>query len=124
MQKTDYLSIVKVEGICGGKAIIEGTRITVRHIVVMVKAGDSTDEILQFYPHLKPVQINDAIRYYHNHWDEIETEIKENRIENVIKKHGAVMDEKGIVRFPSSTFFQTCDPNSTGNTLKRGCILQ
>lgn len=92
---TNHPHIVKVQGVCENKPIIRGTRITVRHIAVMFKAGDTPDEILQAYPHLKPAQIYDAISFYFDHQDEIETEIKENRIENVLNKHGAVIDQKG-----------------------------
>ena len=95
--QTDFPSIVKVKDICHSKAIIEGTRITVRHIVVMLQSGDSVDDILQVYPHLKSAQVHDAIRYYHDYSNEIEREIKENRIENVLKEYDAIMDERGIV---------------------------
>ena len=33
VRRTPYPHIVKIEGVCGGEAIIEGTRIAVRHIV-------------------------------------------------------------------------------------------
>lgn len=99
--QTDFPSIVKVKDICRSKAIIEGTRITVRHIVVMLQSGDSVDDILQVYPHLKSAQVHDAIRYYHDYRNEIEREIKENRIENVLKEYDAIMDERGIVHFPN-----------------------
>ncbi len=98
--QTEHPHIVKVKGVCGGKPIIKNTRITVRHIAVMFKSGDNPDEILQAYPHLTATQVYDAISYYLDHQEEIEIEIKENQIENVLKKHRAVMDEKGIVHFP------------------------
>jgi uncharacterized protein (DUF433 family) len=100
MTKADYPSITKVEGVCGGKAIIRGTRITVRHIATLIQEGVSVDAILETYPHLTRSQVNDALRYYDDHRSEIDAEIKENRIENMLKKYGAAMDERGIVHFP------------------------
>jgi uncharacterized protein (DUF433 family) len=46
-RRTPYPHIVKIEGVCGGEAIIEGTRIAVWHIVGYYhKVGMSVKEIL------------------------------------------------------------------------------
>jgi Uncharacterized conserved protein len=37
---------VKIEGVCGGEAIIEGTPLAVWHIVDSYKGGMSVEEIL------------------------------------------------------------------------------
>ena len=55
---------------------------------------------MQTYPQLRPAAVYDAISYYLDHQPEIEQEIEESRIQNVLAKHGGVMDDKGIVHFP------------------------
>ena len=45
--RTPYPHIVKVDGVCGAQAIIEGTRIAVWHIVgYYYKVGMSVEEML------------------------------------------------------------------------------
>lgn len=46
-----------------GKPVIKGTRITVEHILKLLKQGLSVKEILQDYPHLKRTDITAAIEY-------------------------------------------------------------
>jgi len=50
-------------GIMGGKACIEGTRITVGMILMLISEGTTIDEILAEYPHLSAEDIIDALRY-------------------------------------------------------------
>jgi uncharacterized protein (DUF433 family) len=97
---TEHPHIVRQPGICGGSPIVRGTRITVRHIAVMWKSGEAVAEIVRAYPHLQLSWVFDAISYYLDHRDEIEREMEENRIEDVLARTGAVMDEKGVVHFP------------------------
>ncbi len=53
--------IVCVDGICGGRAIIEGSRVSVRHVTQLCKAGATVDEVLQAHPHLRAAEVYDAI---------------------------------------------------------------
>ncbi|HYN86988.1 MAG TPA: DUF433 domain-containing protein [Ardenticatenaceae bacterium] len=99
VQRTEHPHIVQIEGVCGGRPIIEGSRISVRHIAQLYKAGDTVDEILQAHPHLKPAAVYDAISYYLDHPEEIEREIAENRLEAVMAKYNMEMDEHGFLRF-------------------------
>ncbi|HEV3256973.1 MAG TPA: DUF433 domain-containing protein [Gemmataceae bacterium] len=96
---TEHPHIVRKPGTCGGAPIVRGTRIAVRLIAGMWKAGDAVDEIAKSYLHLQASWIHDAISYYLDHQYEIDREIEENRIEKVLTEHGGVMDEKGVVRF-------------------------
>lgn len=53
--KTLYPHIVRVEGICGGRPIIKGTRTPVRSVAGYYKLGMSIDELLTAQsPHRKP----------------------------------------------------------------------
>jgi prevent-host-death family protein len=49
--------IIRRPEISGGEPIIQGTRISVRHIVERVRAGQSADDILAALPHLTAAQV-------------------------------------------------------------------
>jgi len=92
--------VTRVPGKRGGRPIIRGTGITVSLIARLYKAGDTVDEILESYPHLRPSWVHDAIGYYLDHQDEIEREIRESRIEYLAEQHNLTVDERGFVHFP------------------------
>lgn len=97
---TEHPYITRVPGKRGGRPIIRGTGITVSLIARLYKAGDTVDEILESYPHLRPSWVHDAIGYYLDHQDEIEREIRESRMEYLIEQHDLTIDERGFVQFP------------------------
>jgi uncharacterized protein (DUF433 family) len=99
VRQTEHPYIVRVQGVCGGRPIIKGTRISVRHIAQLYKAGNLVEEIIQAYPHLTAAAVYDAISYYLDHQSEIEQEIIENRLEDLVKKHNLTVDEQGFVHF-------------------------
>lgn len=92
---TEHPHIVQIKDVCGGKPIIKGTRTPVRSIVAYYKLGLSVEEIVEGLPHLSATQVLDALSYYHDHQEEIERDIQENRIETVMKKYSLKMDKEG-----------------------------
>ena len=46
-----------------GKPVVKGTRITVEHILKLIKQGLTLENITQDYPHLKKADIQAAIDY-------------------------------------------------------------
>ena len=100
VNRTEHPYIVCIDGLCGGRPIIEGSRISVRHIAQLYKAGDTVDEMLQAHPDLKAAAVYDAISYYLDHQADIEQEIANNRFEVVQAQVGLDVDDKGIVTFP------------------------
>jgi uncharacterized protein (DUF433 family) len=73
IQRTAYPHIVKIGGVCGGEAIIEGTRIAVWHIVdYYYKLGMSADEISMDWDYLTPAQVFSALAYYHDNLKEVD----------------------------------------------------
>ncbi len=79
---TLYPHIVKVQGVCGGEAIIEGTRIAVWHVVdYYYKVGMSVEEILADWDYLTPSQVYSALAYYYDNKEEIDRVRQENSYE-------------------------------------------
>jgi len=76
--KMEHPHIVRIGGVCGGRPIIAGTRISVRTIVERVRLGDSPEQIMENYPPLTLAQVYDALSYYHEHKSAIEVEMTAN----------------------------------------------
>lgn len=55
--------IVSNPEIMGGKPVIEGTRITVEHILESLAAGRTIEEILDAHPHLTREAIRAALSF-------------------------------------------------------------
>lgn len=88
IQPTEYPHIVRVDGILGGEAIIEGTRIAVWHIVgYYYKVGMSVEDILAEWSYLNPAAIFSALAYYHDHKAEIDRVREENSYEGWLREH-------------------------------------
>ena len=101
-QPTEHPYVVQREGFRGGRPILRGTSFPAWRIVAMWKGGDTMEEIAQAYPHVELAAIYDAMSYYFDHRAEIDEQIAENRIERVLKKHSATMDQNGIISFTDS----------------------
>jgi uncharacterized protein (DUF433 family) len=72
--------IVCTPDTCGGKPRIAGTRIQVKHLVVMhYRQGMSPDDIVSDLPHLTLADIHAALAYYHDHREAINAEIAADR---------------------------------------------
>ncbi|MFQ5854585.1 MAG: type II toxin-antitoxin system prevent-host-death family antitoxin [Anaerolineae bacterium] len=101
----EHPRIVRRPDISGGEPIIRGTRVSVRHIVERVQAGQSVDDILAALPHLTVSQVHDALSYYYDHQAEIDRQIEESRPEQVIAEQGLkvekVAEGVAVVRAPS-----------------------
>jgi uncharacterized protein (DUF433 family) len=69
---TNYRYIVKAEGIRGGNARIEGTRIGVHDVVAYFLLGRDIEGIRDAFPDLTRAQIFECLAYYEDHRAEIE----------------------------------------------------
>lgn len=74
--------ITSKKGVCGGRNIIEGTRIPVWSIIKWYKLGMSIEDIIREFPQLTPSQVHDAFSYYYDNKEEIEKDIADNENEN------------------------------------------
>ncbi len=73
-----WQGIEKTEGVCGGKACIAGTRITVWGLVNARRIGYSEADLLENYPDLSAQDLANAWAYANVFASEIESDIKEN----------------------------------------------
>ncbi len=94
-----YRYVTRTPGVCGGRPILRGTRVTVRAVVGYHKLGLGVDEILAALPHLTPAQIYEALSYYYDHTEEIEQEIQENQLAGLIERYGLQVAADGRITF-------------------------
>ena len=74
--KIQHPYIEKIKGVCGGGAIIKGTRIKVSQIVIEhLDLHKSIEEIVHAHPHLHYWEVYDALSYYYENQTEIDQEI-------------------------------------------------
>ena len=74
MSKIDFRNIEKTPGICGGRAVIAGTRIRASLILGWHRQGMTIEEIVQMYPHLRPSDVHDALAYALDHPAEMDAD--------------------------------------------------
>ena len=72
--------IVATPDTCGGKPRIAGSRIQVKHIVVMhERQGMTPEAIVSEFPHLTLADIHAALAYYHDHREAVNADIRAER---------------------------------------------
>ena len=72
--------IASAPEICGGKPRIAGTRIQVKHLVILHERQHlSPKEIVSDFPHLTLADVYAALAYYHDHRETINAEIAADR---------------------------------------------
>ncbi len=74
-RKGHISKIVKTPGICGGRARIDNTRISVSTIESFRRQGAPVSEILSAYPHLAETDVISAFCYADWHTSEIDAEM-------------------------------------------------
>ena len=88
--KIKHPYVTRKKGVCGGKPIVQRTRIKVAQIAIEYeRMGWTPDEIVQAHPHLTLPQVHDALSYYYSHLDEINADIRssERIVEAIRKQH-------------------------------------
>jgi len=70
--------IVSTPGTCGGRARIDGHRITVEDVAIWhERMGMSPDEIVSAYPSITLADVHAALAYYYENRDRIDADILE-----------------------------------------------
>ena len=60
---SDLLRIETNPDVCSGKPVIRGTRVMVRNVLSMLKAGKSVEQVLASYPSLVREDVDAALDY-------------------------------------------------------------
>ena len=81
MPKTSYRYLVNLPNVCGGKTIVEGTRVGVHDVVGLIVNGATVDEVLRSFPNLTRAQVYECLAYYEDHRPEIDTLVAEQMAE-------------------------------------------
>ena len=68
--QTEHPHIVRLEGVCGGEPVIDGLRVTVRHVATLHRRGETILEIAESLV-LTEAQVFHALSYFFDHQDEI-----------------------------------------------------
>ncbi|SRR5260370_23801731 len=68
--KTEHPHIVRLEGVCGGEPVIDGLRVTVRHVVTLHQRGETILDIAEALG-ITEAQVFHALSYFFDHRDEI-----------------------------------------------------
>ena len=68
--KTDHPHIVRLEGVCGGEPVVDGLRVTVRHVATLHRQGESILEIAEALG-ISEAQVFHALSYFFDHREEI-----------------------------------------------------
>jgi len=75
--------ITSLDGVCGGRSVIKGTRIPVWIIVGWLQRGYNPELIKnEIYPHLSLAEIYDALSFYYENQEMIDRDIAENNIDD------------------------------------------
>jgi uncharacterized protein (DUF433 family) len=97
VRRTEHPHVVQVDGVCGGRPTIEGTRISIDTVAQLLAEGLAAEEIIEFYPSLNQALVHDAISYYHDHKAEIDRSIAENSLEASARREGFAVAEDGRI---------------------------
>lgn len=76
--------VTSTDDVCGGSPVIAGTRFPVRSVVFYIlQLGFTPEEVVARFPYLTLAQVHDALAYYYDNRQEIETDIAANREDTV-----------------------------------------
>ena len=68
--KTEHPHVARCDGVCGGEPIIDGLRVTVRHVATLYLRGETVLEIADAL-NVTEAQVFHGLSYFFDHRDEI-----------------------------------------------------
>jgi uncharacterized protein (DUF433 family) len=83
MQAIAYRYLVNLPGVCGGRTIVEGTRIGVHDVIGLIVNGASIEDALRSFPSLTKSQIYECLSYYEDHRTQIDALVAEQMSETL-----------------------------------------
>lgn len=90
---TEHPYVVQHKTASGVEPHVRGTNIAVRHVVGQYRHYGTIEGVLNAYPHLSAAQVHDALSYYYDHVEEIESHSQANAEETWQSK-----DPPGVFR--------------------------
>ena len=81
MPTTSYRYLVNLPNVCGGKTIVEETRVGVHDVVGLIVNGATVDEVLRSFPNLTRAQVYECLAYHEDHRPEIDALVAERMAE-------------------------------------------
>ena len=67
-----YRYITRTDGVRGGHARIEGTRVGVHDVIGLLQNGETVDSATRCFPGLTRAQVYECLAYYEDHIGEID----------------------------------------------------
>jgi uncharacterized protein (DUF433 family) len=68
-----YRYIIRLPGVRGGHAIIEGTRVAVHDVIGLLQNGETVDSVVtRCFPNSTRAQVYECLAYYEDHRGEID----------------------------------------------------
>ena len=90
IERTEHPHVIKSADTLGGEPRINDTRIPVRQIFNIYRAGTPAAEIAATYPPLTLAEVHDAISYGYDHPDEMEYYEEAHKLRNVMRDQDIV----------------------------------
>ena len=95
---TDHPHVSQTPGVCGGRPVVQGTRIPVKTLVGYHRMGYSPAEILAGFPDLTPAQLHDALSYYYDHQAEIDADMETDELPAILERFHLELGAGGVLR--------------------------
>jgi uncharacterized protein (DUF433 family) len=77
--QTEHPHIVRRDGVCGGEPVIDGLRVTVRHVATLHLRGEAVPDIAEALG-LTEAQVFHALSYFFDHREEIQAQIAQEEL--------------------------------------------
>ena len=92
---THHPYITKTPDICGGKAVVRGTRIPVAVLIGHYQNQETPAEILAGFPQLSLAQFYDALSYYYENQSEIDRDREMEELTAICDRFNLQIDANG-----------------------------
>jgi uncharacterized protein (DUF433 family) len=94
---TDHPHISHTPDVCGGRPVVQGTRIPVKALAGYHRMGYTLTEILAGFPGLTAAQLHDALSYYYDHQAEIDADMEADELPAVLEHFGMEADADSVL---------------------------
>jgi uncharacterized protein (DUF433 family) len=90
--------IERTDGVCGGRPVVRGSRITVKTLIGYHRMGYNLAEIMSGFAGLTAAQFYDALSYYYDHQAEVDADIEGESLTSLAKRFHLEVDADGVMR--------------------------